>query len=112
MHELLHAYFDDELDATQRTAFEEHLGQCPECARELAAQRDLRSGLRDGALYHRPPASLAARVRASLPQPNQPSARWPRRQTWLSTAAIVTGLALGLAGLALIVRAPSPEDRL
>jgi anti-sigma factor RsiW len=112
MHELLHPYFDDELDATQRTAFEDHLGHCPDCARELAAQRELRSALRDEELYHRPPASLATRVRASLPQPIQPSARPRRRLAWLSAAAIVTGLALGVAGLALIVRAPSAEDRL
>ncbi len=112
MHELLHAYFDDELDASQRTAFEDHLGHCPDCARELAAQRELRSALQHEDLRYLLSPELAARVRASLPQPNQLSARPRRRLASMSAAAILFGTALSIAGLALILQAPSAEERL
>jgi anti-sigma factor RsiW len=39
MHDLLHGYFDNELSAPDRVAFEEHLAECPDCARELRAIR-------------------------------------------------------------------------
>jgi len=37
MHDLLHPYFDDELDDARRIAFEEHLRACGNCSLALAA---------------------------------------------------------------------------
>jgi anti-sigma factor RsiW len=111
MHELLHAYFDDELADPDRTAFEEHLTRCPECARELEAQSELRVALQDQELRFQPPATLAARIQASL----QPTVRTPverrRGPLWMA-AAIVLGISLIGIGLVLNARAPSLEDRL
>ena len=74
MHDLLHAYFDGELDEGRGRAFEGHLATCPECARELAALRELRTALQDGALRFRPPPALGERIRASLPGDREPAA--------------------------------------
>ena len=103
----LHGYLDDELDAARRAAFEEHLSGCPECTRELEAQRALRAGLRDGGLRFSAPAALRERIRASLPE-----AAPPRRRRfafpWLSAAALLLSL-LGLAGAAYLAFARPAE---
>jgi len=112
MHDLLHAYFDNELDETQRIAFEEHLRHCPDCARELAAQQELRFAVGNQALRHRPAAALSARIRSSLRQASTPSAAPGRRLAWLAAAALLAGIGLAGAGLALVWHAPSVEDRL
>jgi anti-sigma factor RsiW len=111
MHDLLPAYFDGELDAADRLAFEEHLTACPDCARELAAQQELRAALRDDSLRYRPPAGLAGRIRASLAA-ERTVAPFPRRLAWLAAAAILVGAGLAGAGLALLARVPSADDRL
>jgi anti-sigma factor RsiW len=111
MHDLLPAYFDGELDAADRLAFEEHLAACPDCARELAAQQALRAALRDESLRYRPPAGLVARIRASLPE-GRTITPFRRRLAWLAAAAVVAGLGLAGAGVALLSRVPSAEDRL
>jgi anti-sigma factor RsiW len=38
--DFLMAYLDGELSAAQRTAFEHHLGECPECEAYLRSYRD------------------------------------------------------------------------
>jgi len=112
MHELLNAYFDDELAEPNRTAFEEHLVGCPECARELETQSELRVTLQDQELRFQPPATLAARIQGSL----QPTVRTPterrRGPVRMAAAAIVLGIGLIGIGLLLIARVPSLEDRL
>jgi mycothiol system anti-sigma-R factor len=104
-HERLHAYLDDELDPAGRAAFEGHLSGCPDCTRELEAQRALRSGLRDGGLRFTAPAGLRERVRASL-------GAAPRRRRyvipWLSAAALLLSVA-GLAGAAYLTLARPVE---
>ena len=60
--ERLHAYLDDELDADQRPAFEEHLRVCSECSRERDAHQALRAGLREGDFGYSAPAGLRRRA--------------------------------------------------
>jgi mycothiol system anti-sigma-R factor len=90
---LLHAYFDNELDLVRTVEFEEHLKTCPDCARELDEQQDLRQSLRAANLYERAPESLRSRIRAELPgEKVQPRAiPMPRRPVlkWLAVAAAV-----------------------
>jgi anti-sigma factor RsiW len=62
--QLLHAYFDGELDLVRSLEFEEHLKACHGCAQELASLRALRKGMLSGGLYQNAPADLEARVRA------------------------------------------------
>jgi anti-sigma factor RsiW len=63
---LLHAFLDDELDLVRSVEIRQHLESCPECAREEAARRALRSALRDDRLRFRIPGGVEARVRAAL----------------------------------------------
>ena len=96
---LLHAYFDGELDLVRTVEFEEHLETCPDCARELDEQQDLRQSLRAANLYERAPESLRVRIRAELPGATArptviPMSRRPVLK-WLAVAAAVV-LAVGL----------------
>jgi anti-sigma factor RsiW len=63
---LLHAFVDGELDLVRSLEVECHLQGCQACARAVRGHQALQTTLRDPALYHRPPAGLEERVRASL----------------------------------------------
>jgi anti-sigma factor RsiW len=65
--QLLHAYFDGELDLVRAVELEEHLKTCPDCASKLHEQQILRQSLRSSNLYEPAPESLQSRIRASLP---------------------------------------------
>jgi anti-sigma factor RsiW len=112
MHDLLHAYFDEELAESDRTAFEEHLAQCPECARELESQTELRLVLQDKDLRYRPRAEWTAKIESSIRPTERMSTKWGRAPMWLTAAAVLVGIGLAGTGLALILRAPAAEDRL
>jgi anti-sigma factor RsiW len=111
--ERLPAYLDGELDLVHTLAVEEHLQQCPACAAALKDQQALREALADPALYHRAPAVLRERVRASLRPVGKPVAA-ARPFPWRAVAvaaslAFVAALVWGvLRGLSL----PSEEDQL
>ncbi|HEY1381240.1 MAG TPA: zf-HC2 domain-containing protein, partial [Gemmataceae bacterium] len=66
MHDQLAAYFDGELDAARGRAFEDHLADCPDCAQELAALRQMRTALRDESLRYRPQAGLEERIQSVI----------------------------------------------
>ena len=89
---LLHALLDNELDAGYAREVEAHIAGCPACAGEFAAQRDMQRVLADADLGYTAPASLRARIEASLPQPQrqQPSRR-----------SVLRGFAMGSAVSAL-----------
>ncbi|HEV3142658.1 MAG TPA: anti-sigma factor [Gemmataceae bacterium] len=112
MHELLHAYFDNELAEPDRAAFEEHLAQCPDCTREMEAQTELRLALQDKKMRFQPPANLAGQIKASLRHSRRLPAPWQRGVTWLAAASVLIGIGLAGTGLLLTLRAPTAEDRL
>ena len=66
VEELLHAYCDGELDLIRHVQVEEHLPQCPGCAKQEQELRMLRSAVSTAAPYHRAPASLRAKIQESL----------------------------------------------
>jgi anti-sigma factor RsiW len=97
--QLLHAYFDGELDIVRSLEFEKHLKACRGCAQELASLQALRKGMLSERLYQNAPADVEARLRAggeSLPTAGQ-AARFGPKQTaesrrlieWLAVAAAV-----------------------
>jgi anti-sigma factor RsiW len=63
---LLHPFADGELDLVRSLAVERHLQACPACAAAVKGLQALRGALAEPALYHRAPAALRDRVRASL----------------------------------------------
>jgi anti-sigma factor RsiW len=99
--QMLHAYFDGELDLVRSLEFEEHLKACESCAKELSRLQSLRKGIASEALYRGAPAGLEARLRGqgvigSVVAPNRapvPIAQFasPRRRAieWLAVAAAV-----------------------
>lgn len=97
--QLLHAYFDGELDLVRSVEFETHLQTCAECARELREQQAMRQSLQTAALYERAPASLRARIRGALPiaiQSEPKPIQRHRALEWLvAAAAIIIAVAFG-----------------
>jgi anti-sigma factor RsiW len=110
--DLLHPFVDGELDLVGSLAVERHLQACPACAAALKELQALRGALAEPALYHRAPATLRDRVRASLPPASRTRAA-ARPFPWRSLAiaaslAFVAALTWGtLRGLPL----PSADER-
>ena len=70
---LIHALIDGELDAGHAREVEAHAATCPDCARKLAAFRELRQTMTAADLKEKAPASLRARIEAALPLPPAPA---------------------------------------
>lgn len=66
---ILGAYLDGEIELMRSVELEEHLTGCPECRRDLEAQRSLEGLLRNPGLRYAAPAGLKESIRASLSQP-------------------------------------------
>jgi anti-sigma factor RsiW len=64
--QLITAYFDGELDLEGTLDIERHIGQCPACARSLAAQRALRDSIRAAGLRYEPTPAQTSRLRDAL----------------------------------------------
>ena len=61
--QLLHAYFDGELDLAHAIEFEEHLKVCEPCAREIRSLQALRKDIASKSMYRHAPANLEAHLR-------------------------------------------------
>jgi anti-sigma factor RsiW len=119
---LIHAYFDGELDLVRHLEIEHHLQDCPTCAQVHESLQTLRTGLVSNALYHKAPSSLRERLQgAGQPVSRTPTLplRVPRR--WLGFAAAAAAIALLSFGLgrfvaaqsqAIVVATPSAKDLL
>lgn len=92
---LLHAYADGELDLVTTLEIERHIQQCTECAAIQRGVVALRSTMGEGALYHRAPADLEARIRQKIRQQRQPNLAGRRviGVRWLSAAAALVAVA-------------------
>ena len=113
---LLHALADNELDAGNVLALEAHMAGCQACAAELAAIRQVKSTLADAKPHYAPPASLAARIEATLAEAEAPPVRPVRRhrvfnESWLAGGS-VAALAASLALVAFLPTGPSLESQL
>lgn len=107
-HLLTGAYVCDALSDSERAAFEEHLAQCPACAREIAELRATAARLGTAAAVE-PPEALRQRVMARVAATRQlpplvgslESARERRRQRWTRRTSwgVAAGLLAGFAAL-------------
>ncbi|SCB12925.1 anti-sigma factor, TIGR02949 family [Bradyrhizobium shewense] len=106
---LLHALLDNELDAGHAREVEAHIAGCPGCAAELAAQREMQRVLADTNLRYTAPASLRARIEASLPEPQ----RQPSRRSVLRGFAMGSAVsALAATGIVAIVLRQDDQQRI
>jgi len=87
---LLHALIDGELDAGHAREVENHIKDCPRCAAELAAYREMSKAVAGADLRFASPLGLRRRIEASLPQTKVPSRR-----------AVLRGFAMGSAASAI-----------
>lgn len=85
---LLHAYFDDELDAAHSLTVAQHVSECAACAQRLDTLSQMRNGLRSADLYRPAPAQLRERIAAGLP-PLATAGRRKRRGWGMALAAMV-----------------------
>jgi anti-sigma factor RsiW len=106
--DLLHPFVDSELDLVQSLAVERHLQACPACAAAVKDLQALRGALAGPALYHRAPAALRERVRASL----RPASRTPtaaRSFPWRSIAVAASLAFVGVLTWAVLRGLPLPS---
>ena len=87
---LLHALIDGELDAGHAREVENHIKDCPRCAAELAAYREMGKAVAGADLRFAAPLGLRRRIEASLPQSQMPSRR-----------SLLRGFAMGSAASAI-----------
>ncbi|HXE15231.1 MAG TPA: anti-sigma factor [Bryobacteraceae bacterium] len=110
--DLLEAYLDEELDAAQHTAVEEHLASCVACSDRYARLQRQKESIRRAAPYYGAPPQLRQSIRAGL-RARQGEATAPRREAYWRWAAIAASILL-VASVAwnIVQLRPRPgEDR-
>jgi anti-sigma factor RsiW len=115
--EVIHGYLDGELDLVRSLELEQHLKDCPTCARAQRSQESLRTAIAGGGLYFNAPPDLQSRVRSAVRQASMAEVRLEGRQrrwnwNWRSVLA-----PLGATAALLLVALPlltghSTRDRL
>lgn len=91
---VVHAYFDNELDALSAAEFERHLKQCSDCATALASLQSLRSSMQGAELYEKTPPALRKKLLVSVSSVRPISIeRSGKSWRWLAVAAAVLLLA-------------------
>ncbi|HEY3226946.1 MAG TPA: zf-HC2 domain-containing protein [Planctomycetota bacterium] len=103
---LIAAYYDGEATGEERAEVERHLGSCPECARDLAAMKDLSSSLKSLGRASAPASIVegVAREIAAIRAVRRPWLRWG-----LATAA---GVLIGVGIIAVVQdRQAGPQEK-
>jgi anti-sigma factor RsiW len=116
---LMHAHLDGELDLAAGLEVERHLEECPRCAREYAAMREMRARLKDEALRFEAPPALKEKIRRAIPaspSPSRANGYQSRRGAWFPRAfriaiPMAIGAMLALAILPVAMR-PGANQRL
>jgi anti-sigma factor RsiW len=110
---LIHRHLDGELDLVRDLEVEQHLEECPLCAREYAALRAMRTRLKDEAFRFEAPAELKERIRRAIPASQASRAKgYPaRRGAWAPRAVrFAVPMAVGaMLALAIMPRAFGPN---
>ncbi|HMH19007.1 MAG TPA: anti-sigma factor [Burkholderiales bacterium] len=109
---LLHAYVDGELDAAKSVELEAHLAGNPAARAASERLREMSAAIRDRADYHAAPASLAARLRASVPTAPEEIPRRAGWGAWLRPAALIAAIALVTWVVAVVVMRPGEDERI
>jgi anti-sigma factor (TIGR02949 family) len=107
VRDLLDAYHDGELPASERAAVERHLTSCESCARDYDQLRQLSNTMREQMPPLAAPDLLRARVRAALrkPQPAPAEPGWPaiQRANWFQWIAAALMLTIGSSAVTVAV---------
>ncbi|HEY7055559.1 MAG TPA: anti-sigma factor [Vicinamibacterales bacterium] len=119
LHEQVELYALGALDASDRAAFEAHIGSCAECAAQLRSLSPVVEALGHAVPQHDPPSALRARVldavagvRSTAPSP-RPTTSGSVLFPWLAAAAaLMLAAGLGLYTTTLRQRIGVLEQRL
>jgi anti-sigma factor RsiW len=109
---LLHAYVDGELDAAKSLELEVHLAGNPAARAACERLREMSAAIRGRADYHAAPASLAARLRASVPTAPEEAPRSAGWRAWLKPAALLAAIALVTWVVAIMTLRPGEDERI
>ncbi len=104
--EVLHAYFDQELDPVRSLEVERHLKQCPACQRLYGAEQALRKAIAGQASYFEAPPALHRRLRNAVREAGPaeaPLTRWSWDLGWLWSRVLAP---IALVGMVLLVTLP------
>jgi anti-sigma factor RsiW len=94
---LLHALLDGELDAGHAREVEAHVENCPRCAAQLRAYRELQQAMLAAQLHFTAPASLCRRIEKALPAaPQRTSSRRSVLKGFVMGTALSTAMAASL----------------
>ncbi len=108
---LLHAYLDNELDLRESAALEQHLSECPECAKLYEEQTALRQAIAGLGTEDPLPPALRRRVRTAVR--GEAKSRYPLPAwRWVGAAATFAAALLLLVLATRNAFLPSAGDRL
>jgi anti-sigma factor RsiW len=107
---LLHAYADGELDAAKSLELEAHLAGNPAARAACERLREMSAAIRSRADYHAAPASLAARLRASVPAAPEEAPPRAALRAWLKPAALFAAIALVAWVVAIMATRPGDDE--
>ncbi len=107
---LLHALLDGELDAGNAHQVEMHVENCPRCAPQLHAYRELQQAMPVAQLHFTAPTSLRRRIEQALPAAARPRAS--SRRSVLKGFVMGTALSTAMAAsLVIAVIRPDQDQR-
>ena len=81
-HELLEAYLDQELDALQIAAVQQHMAECAGCSEDYARLRRQKAGIQAAAPYYSAPAGLLDTVQEELRRASAGKAKSAAQTPW------------------------------
>ena len=94
---LLHALLDGELDAGHAREVEAHVADCPHCAAQMRAYRELQQAMPAAQLRFTAPASLRRRIEKAFPAaPQRASSRRSVLRGFVMGTALSTAMAASL----------------
>jgi len=87
--EMIEAYMDEELDASQRAAMKEHLDSCSVCFEQHARLEEQKAGIRTMAPYYRAPEELRQSIGAALRREERKVRPMPWRGMAIAASALL-----------------------
>ena len=106
---LLHALLDGELDAGNAHQVETHVENCPRCAPQLRAYRELQQAMPIAQLHFTAPTSLRRRIEQALPAAARPRAS--SRRSVLKGFVMGTALSTAMAASLVVAVFRTDQDQ-
>ena len=112
MNLLLHAYADGELDVVRSLEVEQHVKNCPACAKKIDSLKTLQSAFKQSDLAYSAPVSLRRSVRQIARPSEDREARLPRDLQWFWKWLSIGATAVAILAIVLRPLGMSPNDEL